>query len=151
MKSLSEKDCMRKYRIILSRTEKKIKNSKTTTSDELYNFGKKYIHTFKGVYMQDSNIKFNTSAECFIINTDLEGQRGEHWISIYKTKDQNFYIYDSFGRKSKKLLPYFIKDKKYIDADYDPEQMVYQSNCGQRCLAWLLFREKYGIYNALKI
>jgi hypothetical protein len=149
MKSLSEKECMKKYNAILRKVIKTIGN-KITTNIDLDNYLKQInLKNYSGIYMVDEKFPKRKNSS-LIINTDKLGGQGEHWIAVYQSNSK-FYIYDSFGRTSKKIIPKFIKGKLYIDSDLDAEQHHSEVNCGQRSMAWLIFREKYGIYNALKI
>jgi hypothetical protein len=151
MKSLTEKECLKKYRNTLSKIIKKLKNRKTTNGAELGDYAKDNLNNFKGIYMQNSKIPKSSGPACFILNTDLVGGPGIHWMAVYST-GKHYYIYDSFGRKSKKIITHFVKGGvRFTDSDYDAEQKDDETNCGQRCLAWLVFRQKYGIHNALKI
>jgi hypothetical protein len=54
------------------------------------------------------------------------------------------------------LVPIFLNSLKrgnftYKDAEYDSEQKNNEDNCGQRVISWLMYAEKYGIKEALKI
>jgi hypothetical protein len=152
MKALSEKECLKKYKSILSSVVYKLKNKSTTNGHELNIYAKNNLNNFKGIYMQNySKIPKSSTPSCYIINTDLVGGPGIHWVAIYTT-GKHYYIYDSFGRQSKKIIPKFVKGGvRFTDSDYDAEQKDYETNCGQRALAWLVFRQRYGIHNALKI
>ena len=122
-------------------------------SDVLEKVGKKLLGMkFKGVFPQD---RFPASKEgYYIVNTDTANQSGTHWVAIVNTK-KNVYIHDSFGRKSKKILKYVVKNakalqKNIIEADPDLEQG--NSNvCGCIALAFLLTAKQVGIKQALKI
>jgi hypothetical protein len=53
-------------------------------------------------------------------------------MGLYRYKGKN-YVYDSFGRTSKQLnVPIHA-----IDTEYDAEQILTESNCGQRTVAFL--------------
>jgi hypothetical protein len=87
-----------------------------------YIFGKK----FRGVFSSDdSKIPRGYS----ICNVDASNEPGSHWLAIC-----NGMIYDSFGRKIKKLAPTLVR---YRDVDLDSEQTANEQNCGCRCLAWV--------------
>jgi hypothetical protein len=111
---------------------------------------------FEGVYSQNT-VPLKLPTRCmFILNQDVDTGKGIHWISVYKN-GKTYYIYDSFGRTSKRLVPLFVnqilgENCKYIDSDHDPEQFGYKSeNCGQLCLTFLLCVKRLGINNALLI
>ena len=87
----------------------------------------------------------------FIINVDGSNHPGSHWLAVYKSPDLNKYlIYDSFARKSKRLIPKFIKTVgfRYVDVNKKSDQEVKEDNCGQRSLAMLVFIKKYGYKKA---
>lgn len=110
-----------------------LKNNSTTTDDELKRYCKNaFGEKFKGVYPLDKIPKKIKNGQTLIFNLDKSNQSGSHWMALFKINNKN-YVYDSFGRKSKELnVPL-----KTIDAEYDAEQKMEQSNCGQRCIAWI--------------
>ena len=88
-----------------------------------------------------------------IVNTD--NNKGEHWVASYQ-KGKTLYIFDSFGRPTKTLMPEFYKRAqneglKVVDTEYDAEQLDHQKDCGIRTLAWIIICKHQGIRNALKI
>ena len=91
-------------------------------------FGKNY----KGCYSIDT-IPTLKNNQCCIFNLDKSNQTGSHWMALYKSGKHNI-IYDSFGRTSKKLN---VPIKNIKDTEYDAEQTIYESNCGQRTTAFL--------------
>ena len=121
--------------------------------DVIEKVGKKLIGArFKGVYAQD---KFPANkVGYYIVNTDTSNKSGTHWVAIINTKT-NVYIHDSFGRKSKTILRYVVRNskalqKKTIEVDPDLEQG--NSNvCGCIVLAFLLTAKQVGMQQALKI
>jgi len=101
--------------------------------------------------------KMKPNQSC-IINLDNSSQPGSHWIALFKTPRRGTIIYDSFGRKAKKILNKKLYSKnplesigKYLETENDAEQRIDESNCGQRCLAWLLVCNLYGELDALSI
>lgn len=106
-------------------------------------FGSAYLGTFP----QD-RVPPLKKGEMAIANVDTAGLPGTHWVAIAGLgKGQNL-VYDSFGRASKKLLPYLAGGRNVTDTDYDAEQKKVQTSCGQYSLAWLIFLQKYGVRNA---
>ena len=83
-----------------------------------------------GVYMSDQDIPLNKYC---IVNTDLSGGPGEHWVAVAGN-----YQYDSFGRRN------ILHRRVLTDTDNDAEQQRSETNCGQRCLAWLLVFDYMG-------
>ena len=124
----------------------------TTYQSQLDNIAKKIFgNRYKGSFSSDQIPKLEND-ECCIANLDDSSKPGSHWISLYK-KNNDIYVYDSFGRSSKKIIPSVFKSGNGTikDTDYDSEQKINENNCGQRSLAWLCYLEEYGVKKALKI
>ena len=88
-----------------------------------------------------------------IINTD--NGNGEHWLATFQ-RGKNIYVFDSFGRPTKNLIPVFYKRAIHagytiIDTDYDADQRDEQVDCGIRALSWCIICHFKGIKYALKI
>jgi hypothetical protein len=110
-------------------------------------FGKRYIGTFS----QDYKPQKKPTCQYFIINNQLKGQPGEHWIAIVKNGN-TYYIYDSFARHAERLIPIFSKNKLIIESDKtDSEQRGKSEICGALCLSFIATAYELGIRNALKI
>lgn len=112
-------------------------------------FGRKYI----GTYAQDT-MPLNLNGY-MIVNVDTKGKKGSHWVALVH-ESKHVYVYDSFGRKTKNLLPILakkLKNKKLIevDADHKPEQFGDTSICGQLAISFLATVDKYGIDKTIKI
>jgi hypothetical protein len=111
--------------------------------------GSKYLGTFP----QDK-AKFKPGY--FIINVDREGSIGSHWCSVFVDSKKNMYVYDSFARPSKKLLPYLYKNAKdkgfkLIDVNKKSDQHKKSNICGALSLSWLSAVNKFGIQAARHI
>lgn len=123
------------------------KHKSTTTNSELDKIGKSlFSNKYLGTFPQDKlpNEIYNKPSRFAIINTDLQGSKGEHWVAVAGLPNSNkVMVFDSFGRKSKILLPTLLQ-KNIIDTDYDKEQQIYQLSCGQYSMAFLLFFHIYG-------
>jgi hypothetical protein len=151
MPTLSEKEVTAKFRTYKRQMIKAL-GRKATTDKQLTTmgkklFGKKYIGTFS----QNYKVKSSPTTQMFVINTDTSGGPGEHWIAVLKNNN-TFYVYDSFARTSKKIIPVFSKNKLIIESDRDDAEQRGQSEvCGQLCLSWLCVAQELGIRNALKI
>jgi len=122
----------------------KISSSETFDS-QLSAICKGLFKGFVGVYPKDripfTRFRNNNS---LIFNLDNHNDPGSHWCAMYKDKG-NLYVYDSFGRI---VLP---SVSSIIYTDPDKEQRNNETNCGQRCIAWLIIVHKYGIQKALQI
>ena len=120
---------------------KKSTKGKTVYSDNLLKYGNVFLpHEFKGVFASDNLPKLNAQKPYAIVNVDSQHQNGSHWLAVIHTKKGKMLVYDSFGRKSKELVPALFKGEgtEIIDSDYDPEQLPSQVDCGARCLAYLV-------------
>ena len=87
----------------------------------------------------------------FIINTDLTGGPGIHWMAVVK-QSHNVYVYDSFGRHASNLIPAFVQKMAdrglnvYNTDTSDADQFGYKSvDCGHRSISALLIFNKYGL------
>ena len=110
---------------------------------------------YKSTYPQD-RVPFTNSSKYFIINADREGFPGSHWCAIYQDSKKNMYMYDSFARPSKKLLPYLYKNAKdkgfnLINVNKKSDQCKKSNICGAISLSWLKAVEKFGIESARSI
>jgi hypothetical protein len=150
MSHISIKNAFKKYKkkiICLLGNKSLYANQITKTCREL--FGRKYIGTFPQDKIPIGHVGY------MIINTDLEGQKGEHWVALVIER-HTCYIFDSFARKAEHLLPILEKKliKKHyvsIDAERKPEQFGDSEICGQLCIAFLLTVDKYGIKKTIKV
>ena len=92
--------------------------------------------------------KKSTSEKFCIANTNtIGGDAMGHWVAICKKGAQTF-VYDSFGRSSNELSPYYDKDWKISDPDR--EQEYEQINCGARCCSFIACAKAVGLEDALK-
>lgn len=84
-----------------------------------------------------------------IVNNKTRAHGGEHWVAV-ASKDGTLYVFDSFGRPTKDLIPSLYNSKlKVRDSDYDKDQNVSQTDCGSRCIGWLMLLKEHGVENAL--
>jgi hypothetical protein len=104
---------------------------------------------FLGVFMQNSNIPSKDGY--IIINNDFIGGPGIHWLSGILV-GKNMYIYDSFGRLGKNILPKLVarmQSKGYTIYNADTSDQDQYGNtsvdCGHRSISSLMIAQKYGI------
>lgn len=97
-----------------------------------------------------------TDRKFMILNLDNVGEPGSHWVAVY-IKGSRAYIWDSFARSSKKIIPTWLRNTKHRYKHYTAQrdgktnQHAKTDICGQLSLAWLLFVKARGITSALKI
>ena len=89
-------------------------------------FGENYIGT-----LPFGTVPRMTDKQCCIMNTS-DKMPGEHWFALYKEKGC-LYAYDSYGQAH-------LTNAKWSDDDI--EQSYIETNCGQRCIAWLILANK---------
>jgi hypothetical protein len=144
------------YLLILRDIEKKVGKG-VTTDTTLNRLGRQLLgKSFLGVFSSDFKPRAMRTGRTssFIINVDGSNLPGSHWLAVAKHPAVNkFIIYDSFARKSKKLIPNFIKTVgyEYVDINRKSDQKIHEDNCGQRSLAFLVFLKKYGVEAARAI
>jgi hypothetical protein len=110
---------------------------------------------FLGVFMQDSPIPAKN--DTFIINTDYMHRSGIHWMSGI-IRNKNVYLYDSFGRHARNILPSFThtmiaRGYKIHNADLSDQDQYGNSSvdCGHRCISSLRIYAKYGLRAFMKL
>lgn len=138
------------YNNILKKVEQFFGHNLTTYDYQLDEYCKMIFgDKWKGVYPIDK-IPSPLKDGYYIINLDKSYETGSHWCSICKKGDK-IVLYDSFGRtKQLSKIPELIK-LKIIFTESDAEQTEIESNCGQRCTAFLVCCHLYGIEEAIKI
>jgi len=126
---------------------------KTTYLSQLNGTCKKLFGVkFKGVFPSDKIPKLNDLSPYCILNLDNSKQSGSHWIALAKLNDKNdTLVYDSFGRDYKKIIPNlnYSGNGRIKNTDRDSEQNVLQTDCGARCIAFLMVFHRHG-YNMAK-
>ena len=132
----------------------KLLGKKALLSDQLSKMGKKLFgKKYLGTYPQD---KFPIGLDGYcIINTDVAGKQGEHWVALV-FEPKKCFVYDSFGRLTQNLLPILEKrlvDRHIItiDADHKPEQFGNTEVCGQLSMSFLLCCDTYGVEKVIKV
>jgi hypothetical protein len=133
---------------------------KSTYLSDLLGIGRKLFKVkFKGVFPSDKIPKLNDLSPYCILNLDKSSQSGSHWIALaklphlYPSGNSDTIIYDSFGRDYKRIIPniQYSGNGTIKNTDRDKEQKPLQTDCGARCLAWLLVFDNYGSAAAQKI
>lgn len=133
----------------------KLLNNKGTTNNIELNrlcselFGGK----FHGVYPSDKIPNLNFHKNYCILNLDKSSQPGSHWIACVLDSNNDIYVFDTYDRSIKKILPsiYKVKHHRILKGSRSVLEKDTGEDCGERCVAWLLLVEKYGIDVAKKI
>jgi hypothetical protein len=122
--------------------------NKSTYLSELEGVGRKLLKVkFKGVFPSDKIPKLNDLSPYCILNLDKSTQSGSHWISLAKfPNSSDSLVYDSFGRDFKEIIPAlnYTGNGRIINTDRDPEQKIQETDCGARCIAWLMVFDRHG-------
>ncbi len=96
---------------------------------------------FKGVFAADTHPK-DMSEGFFIINTDPFAMPGTHWTAVAGVPP-DVCFYDSFDRKSTTLFPEVVLP--VTGNNTTVRQRIKESNCGERCVAFLTCVAEFGI------
>ena len=101
---------------------------------------------FIGVFPSNRLPKFSSKNKYAIVNLDKHNEPGSHWIALaYDNKKNKIFVYDSFGRPTKEILPSaYEKYDNLKDSDYDAEQKIFETDCGARSFSWLWVFHNYG-------
>ena len=122
--------------------------TKTTHTGQLNKLGKKLFgKRFRGAWPSDHTPKLK-KGQSMIINVDKKDEPGSHWLSVVRDRN-SMYVYDSFGRHTKNLIPHFYKKNgsgsKVKNTERDIEQRNEQLDCGLRCMSSLAVYYDKGI------
>ena len=114
-------------------------------------FGKKW-----GFVSDQSKTIPKTPDRYYIVNTaHSDKSPGYHWTALYISKTGKSYIYDSFARNVKKLMPILeknIKGRGSVGVNTNgAEQHIQSSLCGHISLAFLWCVHQLGIRKASQI
>ena len=139
---------MNEYKIILEQIEKILGNSTTDNIqlNEICN------DLFKSKWLGCCSIDtINDGVGYQIINLDLSSGAGTHWVASVNDGKQTI-VYDSFGDLNKLTQNKYLRILQPTFTEDDREQIMYlETNCGQRCVAWLLVYDLLGADIALTI
>jgi hypothetical protein len=141
------------YGKIMNRIVLPLIGNETTYSTDLERAGVKLLGSkFRGVFPSDKIPPLNDLKSYAVLNLDSSNQAGSHWIAVAHDNGKT-YVYDSFGRKAVKIIPslFHSGNGRIINTDPDAEQKIKETNCGARCITWLLFFDRYGAKKALLI
>ena len=146
----------RLYKGLVHNVENMLGSKTTTFSSDLLRIGKSLLKgKFAGIFPADKIPILTEKVPYAIVNLDDSNESGSHWVAIAKDPSKpKIIFYDSFGRPDKLILPSLGGSGQrgdIVNTDMDREQKIQETNCGQRSIAWLLFFDKYGAKEALKI
>jgi len=122
-------------------------------SNEISNIIKNDLKTqnqFLGCFSRDNipELKNNTF---IIINTDPKHKPGEHWIVLYKNKENIFEFFDSLGRSPNEYKFKKFPRYKYVIHNLNVIQNPLQNTCGYFCLYYIFFKSRgYDIFEIVE-
>jgi hypothetical protein len=155
---MNEKQIEKHFNKIVKKFHRELGHKGGTSNHELDRlgkkvFGKQWITTSTQMHLPIRKIR-KMKRGYGIFNTDSHGE-GIHWVAVCVNNDQ-FYIWDSFGRPSKEIvadLTARLKNQRvrYQANDLDRNQKNAEEDCGQRCMAFLECCKTLGVQKAMKI
>ncbi len=97
---------------------------------------------FKGVFAYDVMPTLK-KGESVIINTDAHDKPGQHWVSLYRASQRQYYFFDSYGREWYNVIPNLkisvLGEKCDIMSAKSVRQFGLQSHCGQMSVSFLIY------------
>jgi hypothetical protein len=157
MKSMKREEVLKLYNYYVKKFYRIIKVKNSTYNTQLNVLGNKLFGgKFVGVFSINTIPKNLKPGSFLITNTKEAEVEGEHWLAVVIGNHKTIYIYDTYGRKSKKLIPDAYKRAigkgyKIKDSHYSAEQSITARSCGLRSIGFLKVVDEVGITNALKI
>ena len=152
-KSQKQRDAHYLYNQILKKIVYPLIGRQITYLTDLNSIGHKFLgHKFMGTFPSDRIPQLNNLSPYCILNLDKSTESGSHWVAIAKMpgKQKGVMFYDSFARKGSKIMPALLLsgNGRIINTDDDVEQKIMETDCGARCLGWLLLVEHFGYVKA---
>jgi len=138
-----QKHVMKKYNAYTRQTMRQLGNGVTYTSQLTDICNQLFSTNYRGTFSSDTLPKLSKARPYAIVNVDKSTQPGSHWVACCWLP-HGMLVYDSFGRKTSKLMSNVFKKYKTVDTDYDREQKISEKNCGSRCISWLRMCDTYG-------
>jgi hypothetical protein len=112
---------------------------------------------FQGVYSINNFPKINRKYPCFyIVNTDVAGGKGEHWLVLFFISPNYLEIFDSLGQTPYSYNSYltdFISANKTMKTVYTNKrlQSLKSNVCGAHCLfySYKKCQKKISLYTLM--
>ncbi len=104
-------------------------------------YAKRY---FLGVFPRDKVPRITKYPSSLIVNTDKQGERGEHWLAIYVDKYKNCEFFDSFGLSEKDygFDGYIRTFSRNYTSNKLQMQDISSNACGYYCIYFILFKSR---------
>lgn len=104
---------------------------------------------FKGVFARNElPTSFDSYPACFVFNTQIRTQPGEHWLAIYIDKNKFARFFDSYG-----LSPAYYNVEFYLRKisnkwTWNQKQIQGLSQyCGLYCILFLIMASRHQLSN----
>ena len=125
--------------------------NEVTSNEDLIQIGRDVFKSLSNHVVRNADYDFKRmNGKYGIINID--NGPGIHWCSTFQ-RGRVITVFDSFDRRIERLMADFCtraKREGYIvkqtkDKNHRREQRDEQSDCGQRCIAWLILSKAMGV------
>lgn len=99
---------------------------------------------FLGVFPRDKLPQITKYPSSLIVNTDKQGEKGEHWLEIYVDKYINCEFFDSFGLSEKDygFESYIRTFSRNYTSNKFQMQDISSNACGYYCIYFILFKSR---------
>ena len=115
-----------------------------TSSVEIHNI-LSHIDIYQGVYPCNKIPQVKTFPCVYILNTDTDDKKGEHWVALYFKNQHECEYYDSYGLsiENEYILRYLynlgFNHYRYNTLQY---QDIFSKLCGYYVIAFVLCKSK---------
>lgn len=110
----------------------------------------KHVRLFKGVYARDNLPKTFKKPAAFIINTDSQKEKGEHWIAIFVSSTNVEYFdplgFPPFDKHFLKFIRKYARKRYFYNCKtlQNPES----TTCGKYCVVFIKHRACRGSFKS---
>lgn len=106
------------------------------------------IKCYKGAFPCDLLPSKFTLPACFVVNTDVSTEPGEHWIALFIDKNKHAEYFDSYGLPpiNSHIINFLNQNSTSITYNTVTLQALNSSACGAYCILFLEFRAKNITY-----
>ena len=115
-----------------------------TSSIEIHNIVS-HIKIYRGIYACNKIPLLNTFPSVFIINTDTDDKKGEHWVALYFKNKNECEYFDSYGLSiTNKYIQRYLDNLGILNYTYNTLQYqnIFSKLCGYYVIAFVLCKSK---------
>lgn len=123
--------------------------------------GAKYVGVFAADEIQSilsSRRGDSSSSFCFLANTDLSNEPGEHWVAFFVVSNCTLEFFDSYGEHPYTYFPHLQLTTHFTNLLYNNQklQKLNSTVCAHYCLYYLYLRvvmnkSLHSIVNSLSL